>query len=149
METSSLSAFERFNCVKVFFQPSFSSKDANGVHDSSFMKCGVDIRKELCAYVVFSSGTTMFQWIFEHITKEPTALAPSSRTTSIIIVDGAERFCCMKVFVQQSSSGKEASGFHGISFFNIMKCYVNFRKELYGNAVLPSGKTLRLKCFGT
>ena len=40
---------KRFHCVKVFFQPSFSSKEANGVHDTSFMKCDVDIRKELHA----------------------------------------------------------------------------------------------------
>ena len=108
------------------------------------MKCGVHIDKEFYAYVVFSGGITMFQWIFEH--------TPSSRTTSPdgnIIVDGAERFCFVKVLVQPSSSGKEASGFHGTSFHNIMKCYVNFRKVLYANVVSPSGKTLRLKCFGT
>ena len=52
---------KRFHCVKVFFQPSFSSTEANGVHDTYFMKCGVDIRKELYANVVFSGGTTTFQ----------------------------------------------------------------------------------------
>ena len=69
---------KRFHWVKVFFQPSFTSKKANGVHDSSFLKCDVDIRKELYANVVYSDGTTMFQWIFEHMTKELTALAPST-----------------------------------------------------------------------
>ena len=29
---------KRFHCVKVFFQPIFTSKEANGVHDTSFLK---------------------------------------------------------------------------------------------------------------
>ena len=66
---------KRFHCAKVFFQPSFTSKEANGFLDTSFMKCDVDIRKELYVAVVFSGGTTMFQWIFEHMTKELTPLA--------------------------------------------------------------------------
>ena len=124
---------ERFRCVKVSFQPSFTSKEANGFHDTSFMKCDVDIRKELHASVVFSDGTTMFKRIFEHMTKELTALAPS--TTKIkdnlpdgnIIIDGAESFRSVKVLVQSSSTGKEASGFHDTSFHNIMKCDVDIR----------------------
>ena len=48
---------ERFLCVEVLFQPSFTGKGASGFHDNSFrnvMKCDVDIRKELYANVVFS-----------------------------------------------------------------------------------------------
>ena len=43
------------------------------------MKRDIDIRKESYAdAVLLSSGTTMFQWIFEHMTKELTALASST-----------------------------------------------------------------------
>ena len=58
------------------FQPS-TGKEASGFHDTSFhnfMKCDVDIRK----VVVLSGGTNIFQRIVEHMTKEPTALAPST-----------------------------------------------------------------------
>ena len=42
------------------------------------MKCDVCIRKELYANVVLPSGTNMFQGIFESMTKELTALTPST-----------------------------------------------------------------------
>merc|ERR1712012_699483 len=72
---------ERFRCAEVLFQPSFIGKEASGIHDTSFqsiMKCDVDIRKDLYANVVLSGGTTMFQGIGERMTKELTALAPST-----------------------------------------------------------------------
>ena len=42
------------------------------------MKCDVDIRVNLYVHVMLPGGTTMFQWIFEHMTKELTALSPST-----------------------------------------------------------------------
>ena len=72
---------KRFRFVKVLFQPSFTVEEASGFHDTSFqskMKCDVNIRKNLYANVVLSSGTNMFQWIFENMTKELTALASST-----------------------------------------------------------------------
>ena len=53
---------DRFRCVEVLFQPKFTRKQASGVHDTSFrcfMKCDVDINKELCVSVVLSGGSTM------------------------------------------------------------------------------------------
>ena len=38
------------------------------------MKCGVDIRKDLCANVVLSGGATMLSGIGERTTKELTVL---------------------------------------------------------------------------
>jgi actin-related protein len=72
---------ERFRCAEVLFQPSFIGKEASGIHDTTFqsiMKCDVDIRKDLYANVVLSGGTTMFAGIGERMTKELTALAPST-----------------------------------------------------------------------
>merc|ERR1712013_289733 len=95
---------ERFRCPEVLFQPSLIGKEASGIHDTTFqsiMKCDVDIRKDLYANVVLSGGTTMFGGIGERMTKELTALAPSTmkikavlslyasgRTTGIVMDSG-------------------------------------------------------------
>jgi len=78
---------ERFRCPEVLFQPSMVGKEASGVHDTTFqsiMKCDVDIRKDLYANVVLSGGTTMFSGIGERMTKELTALAPSTMKIKVV-----------------------------------------------------------------
>jgi len=72
---------ERFRVPEVLFKPSLIGKEASGIHDTLFqsiMKCDVDIRKDLYSNVVLSGGNTMFDGIGERITKELTALAPST-----------------------------------------------------------------------
>jgi actin beta/gamma 1 len=78
---------ERFRCPEVLFQPSFIGKEASGIHDTMFqtiMKCDVDIRKDLYANIVLSGGTTMFAGISERLTKEMTALAPSTMKIKVV-----------------------------------------------------------------
>jgi len=78
---------ERFRCPEVLFQPSFIGKEAAGIHDTMFqtiMKCDVDIRKDLYANIVLSGGTTMFQGISDRLTKEITALAPSTMKIKVV-----------------------------------------------------------------
>jgi len=78
---------ERFRCPEVLFQPSFIGKEASGVHDCTFqtiMKCDVDIRRDLYANIVMSGGTTMFTGIAERMTKELTALAPSTMKIKVV-----------------------------------------------------------------
>jgi actin beta/gamma 1 len=78
---------ERFRCPEVLFQPSLVGKEASGVHDCTFqtiMKCDVDIRRDLYANVVMSGGTTMFTGIGERMTKELTALAPSTMKIKVV-----------------------------------------------------------------
>jgi len=78
---------ERFRCPEVLFQPSFIGKEASGIHDTTFqsiMKCDVDIRKDLYSNVVLSGGTTMFSGIGERMTKELTALAPSTMKIKVV-----------------------------------------------------------------
>jgi len=78
---------ERFRCPEVLFQPHFIGKEASGIHDTTFqsiMKCDVDIRKDLYANVVLSGGTTMFDGIGERMTKELTALAPSTMKIKVV-----------------------------------------------------------------
>jgi len=78
---------ERFRCPEVLFQPSLIGKEASGIHDCTFqtiMKCDVDIRRDLYANVVLSGGTTMFTGIGERMTKELTALAPSTMKIKVV-----------------------------------------------------------------
>jgi len=78
---------ERFRCPEVLFQPSFIGKEAQGVHDTMFatvMKCDVDIRKDLYGNIVLSGGSTMFPGIPDRMSKEITALAPSSMKIKVV-----------------------------------------------------------------
>ncbi len=78
---------ERFRTPEVLFQPSFIGKEASGIHDATFqtiMKCDVDIRKDLYCNIVLSGGTTMFPGIAERMTKELTALAPSTMKIKVV-----------------------------------------------------------------
>ena len=78
---------ERFRCPEVLFQPTLIGKESHGIHETTFhsiMKCDVDIRKDLYANVVLSGGTTMFPGIGERMTKELTALAPSTMKIKVV-----------------------------------------------------------------
>ncbi|KAE9447804.1 hypothetical protein C3L33_20305, partial [Rhododendron williamsianum] len=55
--------------------------EAAGIHETTYnsiMKCDVDIRKDLYGNIVLSGGSTMFPGIADRMSKEITALAPSS-----------------------------------------------------------------------
>jgi len=78
---------ERFRCPEVLFQPSFIAKEASGIHDLTFqsiMRCDTDIRKDLYGNIVLSGGSTMFAGIGERMTKELTALAPSTMKIKVV-----------------------------------------------------------------
>jgi actin-related protein len=78
---------ERFRCPEVLFQPSLIGKEASGIHDCTFqtiLKCDIDIRRDLYANVVLSGGTTMFPGMAERMTKELTALAPSTMKVKVV-----------------------------------------------------------------
>jgi len=78
---------ERFRCPEVLYQPSLIGRESNGIHDCTFqtiMKCDVDIRRDLYANIVMSGGTTMFPGSAERMTKELTALAPSTMKIKVV-----------------------------------------------------------------
>ena len=78
---------ERFRCPEVLFQPSMLGMEAAGIHETTYnsiMKCDVDIRKDLYANIVLSGGTTMFPGIADRVSKELTALAPSSMKIKVV-----------------------------------------------------------------
>ncbi|PHT44419.1 Actin-1 [Capsicum baccatum] len=83
---------ERFRCPEVLFQPSLLGMEETGIHKkayNSIMRCDDDIRKELFANIVLSGGSTMFPGIAKRMSKEITALAPSS--TKIKVIASPER----------------------------------------------------------
>lgn len=78
---------ERFRCPEVLFQPSMTGVESAGIHETTFnsiMKCDVDIRKDLYSNIVLSGGTTMFPGIADRMSKELTALAPSSMKIKVV-----------------------------------------------------------------
>jgi len=78
---------ERIRCPEVLFQPSLIGKECGGIQTilfQSIMKCDVDVRRDLYSNVVLSGGTTMFAGIGERMTKELTALAPSTMTIKVV-----------------------------------------------------------------
>jgi len=83
---------ERFRCPEVLFRPELVGREAMGIHDlihTSIMKSDVDVRRHLFGNVVLSGGTMMFPGVGERMTKELTALAPS--TVKIKVIAPPER----------------------------------------------------------
>jgi len=80
-------ADERFRCPEVLFNPSIIGMESVGIHETTYnsiMKCDVDIRKDLYSNIVLSGGTTMFPGIADRMSKEITALAPSSMKIKVV-----------------------------------------------------------------
>ena len=87
----------------------------------AFKTGDVDIRNDLCANVVLSGGTTIFQGIGERVT-----LSFAFPDGNIITV-GAKRFRCAGVLLRPSL---------------IYKCDVDIRKDLHANVVFSGGTTI-------
>ncbi|CAA6666366.1 unnamed protein product [Spirodela intermedia] len=84
---------ERFRCPEVLFQPSMIGMEAAGIHETTYnsiMKCDVDIRKDLYGNIVLSGGSTMFPGIADRMSKEITALAPSSMKIKVMWISKSE-----------------------------------------------------------
>lgn len=78
---------ERFRCPEVLFQPSMIGMESAGIHETTYnsiMKCDVDIRKDLYGNIVLSGGSTMFPGIADRMSKEISALAPSSMKIKVV-----------------------------------------------------------------
>ena len=78
---------QRFRCPEALFKPMMLGKEMPGFHEityQSIMKCDVDVRKDLYSNIVMSGGTTMFPGIAERLSKEVTALAPSTMKIKIL-----------------------------------------------------------------
>lgn len=58
------------------------------------------------------------------------------------IVVGNERFRCPEIMFQPNHAGFDIEGVHLYSYYSIMKCDVEIRKDLFANIVLTGGSTL-------
>ncbi|KAH0918740.1 LOW QUALITY PROTEIN: hypothetical protein HID58_026400 [Brassica napus] len=73
---------ERFRCPEVLYQPSMIGMENAGIHETTYnsiMKCD-----DLYGNIVLSGGTTMFPGIADRMSKEITALAPSSMKIKVV-----------------------------------------------------------------
>ena len=59
-----------------------------------------------------------------------------------IIIVGNERFRCAETLFQPSFIGMESFGIHEVTYYTIMKCDLDIRKDLYANTVLSGGCTM-------
>jgi actin, other eukaryote len=58
------------------------------------------------------------------------------------IVVGHERFRSPEILFQPEIAGMSIEGVHIYSYYSIMKCDADIRKELFGNIILSGGSTL-------
>ena len=75
---------ERFRCPEVLFRPSLFGQKGVGIHQMihhTIMQCDAELRSDLFGNIVLSGGNTMFPGMAERLTKEITALAPSTMAT--------------------------------------------------------------------
>jgi len=59
-----------------------------------------------------------------------------------VITIGNERFRCPEVLFQPAFIGMEGHGIHETTYYSIMKCDVDIRKDLYANTVLSGGTSM-------
>ncbi|KAF5768949.1 putative Actin family [Helianthus annuus] len=102
--------------------------EAAGIHETTYnsiMKCDVDIRKDLYGNIVLSGGTTMLPGLADRMSKEITALAPSSM--KIKVVAPPERKYSVWI---GGSILASLSTFQQASFFFVFSISVLFVKTL-------------------
>ncbi|KAF3447879.1 hypothetical protein FNV43_RR08585 [Rhamnella rubrinervis] len=78
---------ERFRCPEALFQPYVIAEDSAGIHEityNSITKCGVNMRKDLYGNIFLIGGSTMFPGIADRMSKEISALAPSSMRIKVV-----------------------------------------------------------------
>lgn len=75
-----VAASERFRCPEALFQPRLIGSASDGIHTliwQSIKRCDLDIRRDLCANIVLSGGSSMFSGIAERINFELRSLIPA------------------------------------------------------------------------
>jgi actin len=72
---------EHFKCPEALFQPLKLSREVQGIHElayQSILKCEIHIRRDLYGNIILAGGSTMFPGMNARLTKEISALAPST-----------------------------------------------------------------------
>jgi len=82
-----VSGYVRMTCPELLFKPELNGKTCAALHQlawKSVQGSDIDIRKDLSKNMILSGGTTMYEGIAERMTKEITALAPSTMKIKVI-----------------------------------------------------------------
>ncbi|KAF5389136.1 hypothetical protein D9757_004986 [Collybiopsis confluens] len=78
---------ERFRAPEALFKPGMLGLEATGIHEAvyeSIFKCDLDVRRDLYSNIVLSGGSTMYPGLADRMSKELTALAPSSMKVKVV-----------------------------------------------------------------
>ena len=78
---------ERFRCPELLFKPYLignRNKGIDGCTVNAIMKCDADLHYPMFSNIVLSGGTTLLPGFAERMTKEITALAPSTMKFKIV-----------------------------------------------------------------
>ncbi|KAF5389146.1 hypothetical protein D9757_004963 [Collybiopsis confluens] len=78
---------ERFRAPETLFKPHMIGVEGSGIHEAvyeSIFKCDLDVRRDLYSNIVLSGGSTMYPGLADRMTKEITALAPSSVKVKVV-----------------------------------------------------------------
>jgi len=137
---------ERFRLPEALFQPSFLGMQCCGVHElvyNAIAAVDVDIRKDLYNNIILEGGSSLFAGIQDRLTKEITALAPSTMRIKVIAPPerkysawiGGSILASLSTFQQMWISKEEYDSF-GPSIVH--------RKCFDGGAGSNSGKTYAL-----
>jgi actin-related protein len=93
--------------------------------------------KEKLAYIALDSDSEM-KAATENVDKEKTY----ELSDGYIITVDSERFRCLEMLFNLSLIGGEASGVHDMTFYSVMQCDVDIRKDLRANIALFEGSTM-------
>ena len=110
-------------------------------HDNSFssladFQIASDIKEKVC-YVAEDFDQAM-KASGDSSTKDVTYSLPDGKALTI----GNLQFRCPEALFQPHKLGKECPSFHELAYKSIMKCDVEFRRELFENIVLSGGNTI-------
>ena len=94
--------------------------------------------KERLWYTVDQNFSQVLKESIENCSAEKAYELPDQRS----IVVGHERFRSPEILFQPEIAGMSIEGVHIYSYYSIMKCDADIRKELFGNIILSGGSKL-------
>lgn len=151
---------ERFRCPEVLFQPSMIGMEAAGIHETTYnsiMKCDVDIRKDLYGNIVLSGGSTMFSGIADRMSKEISALAPSSMKIKVVapperkysVWIGGSILASLSTFQQVDIARRSSQNAFSLAFtyfqylsLSLLSCFFSCRCGLQRQSMMNLGHQL-------